>query len=72
MWGDNSNEQIGPVKHYDRNIGLRNVRGGTEIQKPVEIRLDHPIVYIVAGAEFTVAITDDDYINLWGKDYSPE
>nr|QBK91336.1 MAG: F-box and regulator of chromosome condensation repeat protein [Pithovirus LCPAC202] len=67
MWGDNNDKQIGPVKDYERSIGLFGVLGGREIPKPTEIRLDHPIVYIMAGGEFTVAITDDDYINLWGK-----
>ncbi len=54
MWGDNRTGQV------------RGGGSGREIRKPVEISLDHPIVYIMAGGKFTVAITDDDYINLWG------
>ena len=70
MWGNNNDKQIGPVKDYERSIGLFGVLGGREIPKPTEIRLGHPIVYIMAGGKFTVAITDDDYINLWGEKLS--
>ena len=71
MWGNNNEKQIGPVKCHERSIGLLGVSGGREISKPTEIKLDHPIVYIAAGGSFTIAITDDDYINLWGEDYPP-
>ena len=56
MWGRNGYHQIDSSK-------------SDNIKNPVEIILDRPIVYIVPGGEFTAAITDDDYINLWGKQY---
>ncbi len=61
MWGNNTDGQIyGQIDPF-------NIIGGTSIMKPVEISLDYSIVYIMAGGVFTVAITDDDYINLWGR-----
>ena len=72
MWGNNRSDQIVPVKNHEGSMGLFSVIGGREIPKPIEIRLNRPIVYIIAGGTFTAAITVDDYVNLWGKDYSPE
>ena len=84
MWGDNSSRQI-TEKDYKMNIGPYGMMGDIEIPKPIEInldppilytmaggtiRLDNPILYIMAGGTFTAAITADDYINLWGDGLS--
>ena len=61
MWGNNSDGKIyGQIDPF-------SIIGDTVIMKPVEISLDYSIVYIMVGGVFTVAITDDDYINLWGR-----
>lgn len=71
MWGHNSAGQIDSYGYERQTRGADEIAiGGREIRKAVEIRLDHPILYIMAGGTFTVAITDDDYINLWGKIFS--
>ena len=56
MWGDNSEGQV------------RGRGGGRQIREPVEIILNYPIVYIEAGGVFTLAITEDGYVNFWGAD----
>ena len=57
MWGDNSSGEV----HGSGG-------GGRQIRKPVEITINHRIVYIEAGGIFTLAITDDGYVNFWGAD----
>ena len=69
MWGDNSRGQIDSYSS-ERIRGIDKINKisiGNRVSKPVEIRLDHQIVYIMAGKTFTAAITDDDYVNMWGK-----
>ena len=71
MWGNNYRGQIDPVKYYtpkERN----EILWGIVIKTPAEIRLDRSIIYISVGGVFTAAITDDNYVNIWGTDYSPE
>ncbi len=70
MWGNNRGGQIDATNLL--RWGRRGDNYGQElIDKPTEIILDHPIIYIIPGYDFTVAITDDDYINLWGGNYTP-
>ena len=67
MWGDNSEGQIDSYSSERQTRGINKISIGNRVSKPVEIRLDHQIVYIMAGKTFTAAITDDDYVNMWGK-----
>ena len=61
MWGNNDTGQI------DHGVEASEIyQTGEVITKPVEISIDRQIVHIAAGATFTVAITDDGYVNLWG------
>ncbi len=69
MWGDNESGQIDIFKRGLQNRGADEISiGGDMFTKPVEISIDHSIVYIMAGGIFTVATTDDGYVNFWGDD----
>ncbi len=67
MWGDNSKGQIDSYWSEEGTEDTDEISIGSRVSKPVEIRLDHPILYIMAGAKFTASITNGDCVNLWGK-----
>ncbi len=68
IWGNNKFGQIDSYGYERPTRGINTTPDVGDIIEPVEIRLDQPIVYIVVGGEFTVAITDDGYVNFWGAD----
>ena len=67
MWGNNKFGQIDSYGYERLTRGINTTPDVGDIIEPVEIILDQPIVYITVGGEFTAAITDDGYINLWGE-----
>ena len=67
MWGNNTQGQIDSYGYKRLTRSIDTTPDVGDIIEPVEIILDQPIVHIVVGGKFTVAITGDDYINLWGE-----
>ena len=71
MWGNNAHCKIIPPGYLGKQTRGLDKIFHLEIKKPIEISLGHQIIYIMAGGQFTVAITDDDYINIWGNPIHP-